>query len=108
MFDRFPRGGFHRVDGVGHDVFHVIFGIALLALVVLLAIWLVQSIRRTSLPTAYGSPLPGARADAALEEARVRYARGDITREQFLEISRDLGGPVPPPEPPAGKGTKSS
>ena len=39
-------------------------------------------------------------ADPALAEARLRYARGDMTRDEYLERSRDLGGAVPPPEPP--------
>lgn len=42
-------------------------------------------------------------ADSALREARLRYARGDMTRDEYLEKNRDLGGTAPPPEqPPAG------
>lgn len=42
--------------------------------------------------------------DQALGEARLRYARGDMTRDEYLEKSRDLGGTVPLPEqPPSGK-----
>ncbi|MDQ4145313.1 MAG: SHOCT domain-containing protein [Actinomycetota bacterium] len=29
--------------------------------------------------------------DSALEQARLRYARGEISREEFLQISADLG-----------------
>jgi uncharacterized membrane protein len=36
----------------------------------------------------------GATANA-LEEVRVRYARGDITREQYLAMLRDLGAAPP-------------
>ena len=39
-------------------------------------------------------------ADPALAEARLRYARGDMTRDEYLEKSRDLGGTVPLPEQP--------
>jgi hypothetical protein len=43
--------------------------------------------------------------DAALNEARMRYARGELTREQYLQISADLGGgsmpPIAPPPPVA-------
>ena len=41
-------------------------------------------------------------ADQALSEARLRYARGDMTRDEYLEKSRDLGGTVPPEQPPPG------
>jgi putative membrane protein len=30
--------------------------------------------------------------DGALEEVRLRYARGEISREEFLQRSQDLGG----------------
>ena len=97
---RFRPGDFRRFDG-GHEWFHALFGIALLVVVILLAVWLVYSIRRTATPQSHAAAFPGARPDAALEEARVRYARGEITREQYIEIASDLGGPVPPTEPPA-------
>jgi uncharacterized membrane protein len=35
--------------------------------------------------------------DEALNEIRLRYARGDMTREEFLQVNKDLGGPEPPP-----------
>ena len=35
--------------------------------------------------------------DEALDAIRVRYARGEMTREEFLQVNRDLGGPEPPP-----------
>ena len=39
----------------------------------------------------YGPP-----RDRALEELRVRYARGELDRSDFLERSADLGGPPAP------------
>lgn len=46
--------------------------------------------------------LPTGRVDPALETIRDRYARGEISREDFLQISSDLGGPMMPmrPQPP--------
>ncbi|HEV2906172.1 MAG TPA: hypothetical protein VGZ50_02495 [Actinomycetota bacterium] len=38
--------------------------------------------------------------DQALSEARLRYARGEMSRDEYLERSRDLGGTVPLPEQP--------
>jgi uncharacterized membrane protein len=40
------------------------------------------------------------RPDTALEHARYRYARGDIGRDEFFRISRDLGAAVPAESPP--------
>jgi putative membrane protein len=39
--------------------------------------------------------------DEALQALRLRYARGEMTREEFLQATEDLGGsPPPPPAPP--------
>lgn len=71
-----------------------------------LAIWAILRL------TSHGSPLlPATRAgaavarpDGALEEVRLRYARGELSREEFLQRSEDLGGVGPArPEPgPSG------
>ena len=47
-------------------------------------------------------PSPAGPPDAALERARMRYAQGEIGRDEFLQVSRDLGGgePTPPAAPP--------
>jgi putative membrane protein len=69
------------------------------------AVWAV--IRFSSHPRAVPSagpvpPSPPAR-DPVLEEVRLQYARGQISREEFVQRSIDLGGsiPQPPPAPPA-------
>jgi hypothetical protein len=46
--------------------------------------------------TIVGAPVAG--ADPALEAARMRYARGEMTRDEFLQVSRDLGAPTATPE----------
>jgi hypothetical protein len=38
---------------------------------------------------------PPAGIDPALEAARMRYASGEMTRDEFLRVSRDLGSPTP-------------
>jgi hypothetical protein len=50
-----------------------------------------------------GSPPPPAapRHDPALEAARMRYAQGSISREEYFQIVHDLGGEAPPPPPHA-------
>ena len=63
-----------------------------------LVVWAVMRFTRS------GSGTP--RHDVALEELRRRYARGDLTREEFIQRSRDLGSPLldsgGPATPPAG------
>jgi uncharacterized membrane protein len=50
------------------------------------------------------------RVDPAVEELRIRYARGEVTRDEFLTRGRDLGAvlddeaPPVPPGPPATDG----
>ena len=39
-------------------------------------------------------------ADPALAALRLRYARGEPSREEFLRTSADLGAPPPVGEPP--------
>ncbi len=35
-----------------------------------------------------------------LDELDMRYARGEVTRSEYLERRDDLGGITPPPPPP--------
>jgi uncharacterized membrane protein len=46
-----------------------------------------------------GGPPAGRRFDPAVVAARQRYARGEISREQFLQIVQDLRRPPPGPLP---------
>jgi uncharacterized membrane protein len=45
----------------------------------------------------------GASIDGAMQELRLRYARGEVDRDEFTQRLHDLGGegPEPPPPPPA-------
>jgi len=75
----------------------LLFALLVAAVVVLVVRWLAE--RRA--PAAPLGPTAGSAADA-LAVVRMRYARGEIDREQFLQASADLGGgyPVPPPDAP--------
>lgn len=105
MYRRFPN--MYGPSGWWYPVLHVIFWFAILAALVALGIWLVRRVERSPAPHTHREhPRP---TDAALEHARVRYARGEITREQYLQIVADLGGtppaiPSPPPPPAAPPG----
>jgi len=50
---------------------------------VALAVWIVRAIWRS------GEPRP---SQSSLDIAKARYARGEITREQFEQIKKDLCG----------------
>jgi putative membrane protein len=67
-----------------------LFFVALIALVV----WAVLRLSaRTYVPAvAAAGVAPAPRRDPALEEVRLRYARGEMSREEFVQRSQDLGG----------------
>ena len=99
--------GFHHYDGpLGGHGWAFFFGglipLLLVAALIGVAVWAV--IRLTSHPRPIGAtigPALGPSPDGALEEVRLRYARGEITREEFVQRFRDLGGSEPPtPTPP--------
>jgi uncharacterized membrane protein len=77
----------------------------LLLVLIGVTIWAVFRITARPVPAAGpGLSAPAGRRDQALEEVRLRYARGEMTREEFVQRSRDLGGPeldpgepIPPP-----------
>jgi putative membrane protein len=57
--------------------------------IIALIVWTVQSlVRRDSGPT--GHSRGSGREETALDIARERYARGDINRDEFVQIKRDL------------------
>jgi len=66
--------------GVG---FMMLFGLMVLAGLVLLVIWLARG--------QTGHPRGDAGTQAACDIAKQRYARGEISREQFDEICRTVG-----------------
>ena len=86
-----------------------LFWLIVIAGVVLLVVWGIRQLNKAAHghEAPGGSPYgqqPGGR-DEACEIARVRYAKGEITREQYAEICHGLGVPGPPPmQPPVAYG----
>jgi putative membrane protein len=72
----------------------VLFGLVLLVGIILLVVWVVRSSRHQSGQSG-GDVMPRppmqAPTDDACAIAKVRYAKGEITREQYEEICRTLG-----------------
>lgn len=80
----------HAADGMGWwmlwgGLMMVLFWGAIIALVV----WAIQSVTRRGADQAQ-PPQSGTAPPRALDIAKERYARGDITREEFEQIKRDL------------------
>jgi uncharacterized membrane protein len=83
---------------------HILFSILLFAALIAFIVWVATTLRHSHTTAAPAAPqAPAARSvEVALHEARMRYARGEMTREQFLQISNDLAGGGSPVAPPQG------
>ena len=71
--------------GILMGILMLLFWVLVIGGIVWLVIWLVQQPR----PGAAG---PGAPGPSALDILRERYARGEITREQYEQMRHDLDG----------------
>lgn len=94
MFGRFggPGPGWDAPwwQGLLGGLIPMLFLIALGVLVV----WAVLRMAERRLPPSPAAlPPAGPPRDPALEQARLRYARGELSREEYLRVSADLGGP---------------
>ena len=96
----FPRGGGGQVvveraghggwpDGLSWVIFAVLLALLLLA---------IASLALDHYYRSRGVDVSGARSDA-LAELDLRYARGDIGRDEYLQRRVDLGGTVVPVAP---------
>ncbi|MBI4786315.1 MAG: SHOCT domain-containing protein [Chloroflexi bacterium] len=90
-----PYGGMmggYGAQGFGFNPLGAILSLAFWALiiggVVLLVVWLARSATAGQLAGRGSSSAPS--GDAALDILKTRYARGEITKEQFDAIRRDL------------------
>jgi putative membrane protein len=70
--------------------FWAVFWVVVLALLVVGAIWLARTLTRSSSP-----PSGTAGPNPARAELDLRYARGDLTREEYLQRRADLEGGQP-------------
>ena len=76
--------------------------LVLFVILIGVAVWAVLRLttRNAQTAAAVGAPVGPPQAlpprDPAQEELRVRYARGELDRDEYLQRSTDLGGPVGP------------
>jgi len=88
----FYRYGVFPIWGILMALFMLIFWVAIIAAIV----WLVVSLTRQGRLT---SPGLGPGRPSALDILQERYARGEISREQYEQMRRDIegSGGTPPP-----------
>ncbi|MGM0366390.1 MAG: SHOCT domain-containing protein [Actinomycetota bacterium] len=77
--------GFFGGGGLIWMIFFFIFIIAIIIAIILLIVWLVKKASYNS----GGSPRP--QTKNALELLKERYARGEITKDEFETIKKDIG-----------------
>jgi uncharacterized membrane protein len=93
----------HRFAHAGHRPLRIVVLLVFVALLVAVVWLVVREVRRRHQPAmAGGPPAPSFRTptpagyDDALEQLRLRYVRGEIERDEYLQKVQDLGGPPPP------------
>ena len=109
--DRDPRPGSgfywqeatrHGHDGWWDGPFHVIAFLLLIALLVVGVVWLLRRLSPTVASQAVAPTLAPAAAvagDPAVAALRMRYARGEVSREDFQSTLTDLTGVTAPQSP---------
>ena len=83
-------------NGHGHRPLRILVFVLFLALLGTV-IWLVvREVKRRRTPALAGAAASGAGpVDTALEQVRMRYARSEITRDEYVQMTEDLGGSPP-------------
>ena len=87
-----PNHGHHRIG-------LLLLFVALIAIAALVAYLVVRITSRRLSPLPAVVPAGAPSQDAALQQLRLRYARGEISRTDYLQAAADLGAPMSPPPP---------
>ena len=98
QFEHFRRFGHH---GYGWWVLGGLLWLIVVAALITAAVVIGIRLTRRELPVhapgLAGGPRP---PDPAIAELRMRYARGEIARDEYVQRAADLGDAAPPPPPP--------
>jgi uncharacterized membrane protein len=97
---RFGEHWRHRGDGGG---LWLVGGLLWLLLVAAVVAGVVYLLLRASgrAPGRDGRAAGGSTPDVAVTELRLRYARGEVSRDDYLRTAADLGVSLPDDRPPA-------
>ncbi len=80
----------------GHPFLWLVLLIVLIALAGFALYVLIRTIRMPGANALVGPGSAVALGDNALELVRLRYAKGEIDRDEFVRVSTDLGAPPAP------------
>ncbi len=101
LLDHGARLGHHAPRGEGWWLVGALLQLLLLGAIVVLAVLVGQRLmgraagradRTDNVPAAPAATAPV--PDEALTQLRLRYARGEVSREEYLRTAADLGSPV--------------
>ena len=111
MRDRYPQRFEFGWPPLWMELLGWLLLLLLLAALICLAVWAItRATGRRGAPSAFGPT--AARApewsrqgpDQALQAVRLRYAQGEISRDEYVRLVADLGGQLPAPSgPPPGQ-----
>ena len=103
MWDRPGSIVIERSHGAWPGIVGDLMPLFFLAALLVFGIWAVRRISDSNRPVAAATGAPAAPAvaiDPAVHELRLRYARGELDRDEFTQRWHDLGGEGPEPPPP--------
>ena len=83
----------HAHDHQGHPFLWLLLILLFVPLIAFAVYTLVRLTRGGGAASASAGP------DAAVESVRMRYARGEIDRDEFIRVATDLGAPPPAAAP---------
>ncbi len=103
MMERPPGNGFYWQEGARHahdgwcgGPFHIILLILLLVLLVGGGVWLFRRLSVSSSSQAAAPAAVASAGDPAVSALRMRYAKGEVSREDFRQAIEDLTGVAEP------------
>ena len=96
----FQEGARHAHEDWWGGPLHILFFLLFLALLVAGAVWLVRrlspGVAPAAAPAVVGAPTVALAADPAVATLRMRYAKGEVSREDFQHALEDLTGVAAP------------
>jgi len=94
-------GPFGRHMDGRHPFLHILLFVLFVLVVAAIVVMLYRLFSRRQTGYAPAVALPGGPAADALAIVRLRYARGEIKRDEYLRMSSDFGAPAGTPDEPA-------